>query len=95
MYSIGGFSFKHSTDVPQLGRLQSWPNISPEQWTGKVTVFQYNQNAKWGLYYIYRLEVTLMLHLTTIITPTAAALAIISLLLLLFLLTYKKNSSEC
>jgi len=32
-----------------------------------------------------------MLHLTTIITPTAAALAIISLLLLLFLLTYKKE----
>jgi len=55
----------------------------------------YNQSAKWGLY-IYHLEVTLMLHVSIIITPTttttaaaaaAAALAVISLLLLLFLLT--------
>jgi hypothetical protein len=96
MYSVGGFSFKHSTDVSQLGHLQSWLNISLEQWILIVPVYSTTRALNEGCT-IYHLETTLMLHLsiiiTTIITPkttttaAAAALAVISLLLLLFLLT--------
>ena len=91
MYSVGGFSFKHSNDVSQIGCLQSWPSISPEQWKWTVTVYSTTRVLNEGCT-IYHLEVTLMLHLTIIITPTttaaaaAAALVLISLLLLSLLI---------